>query len=67
MSYELAWEAKFFPKVKRPTLRNSHNVVSDSENNNVYLFGGRSKGGSNNHLYKISRTFELCFVFYLKH
>eukprot|EP01084_Bolivina_argentea_P314843 545363_1 len=51
---QLTWNELVYDKTYRPTLRNSHNVCSDSKHKHTYLFGGRSKGGCNNHLYILS-------------
>eukprot|EP01084_Bolivina_argentea_P298292 514020_1 len=51
---QLTWNELIYDKHYRPTLRNSHNVCSDSKKKHIYLFGGRSKGGCNNHLYTLS-------------
>ncbi|ETO24873.1 hypothetical protein RFI_12283 [Reticulomyxa filosa] len=51
---ELAWEEQIYDKFGRPTLRNSHAVASDTDSHSLYLFGGRSKGGTNNHLMVLS-------------
>eukprot|EP01083_Nonionella_stella_P101148 286366_1 len=51
---QLTWKELVYDKNNRPTLRNSHNVCSDSKHRHTYLFGGRSKGGCNNHLYVLS-------------
>ena len=53
-SIQLTWSEMVYDKNYRPTLRNSHNVCSDSKHKKMYLFGGRSKGGCNNHLYILS-------------
>jgi len=52
---QLTWNELVYDKNYRPTLRNSHNVCSDSKQRHMYLFGGRSKGGCNNHLYMLSQ------------
>ena len=52
---QLTWNELVYDKNYRPTLRNSHNVCSDSKSKHTYLFGGRSKGGCNNHLYILSQ------------
>ena len=54
VTMSVQWTEHIYEKQKRPTLRNSHNVCSDSKHKTVYLFGGRSKGGANNHLYSLS-------------
>lgn len=54
VNMSVQWSEQIYEKQKRPTLRNSHNVCSDSKHKNMYLFGGRSKGGANNHLYCLS-------------
>ena len=53
---QLAWHELVYEKSYRPTLRNSHNVCHDSKHRTLYLFGGRSKGGCNNHLYHLSQS-----------
>jgi len=53
---QLSWHELVYEKSHRPTLRNSHNVCHDSKHRNLYLFGGRSKGGCNNHLYHLSQS-----------
>ena len=50
-SVSLSWTESIYDKCDRPTLRNSHNVCTDTARSDLYLFGGRSKGGCNNHLY----------------
>lgn len=52
---QLGWHELVYEKSYRPTLRNSHNVCHDSKHRNLYLFGGRSKGGCNNHLYHLNQ------------
>lgn len=47
----LEWHSAQLPKSLKPTLRNSHNVVAVRDA--AYVFGGRSKGGSNNHLLEL--------------
>lgn len=39
-----------YSRYLKPTLRNSHSMCSNDDKSEVYIFGGRSKGGSNNHL-----------------
>lgn len=47
----LEWQSANLAKPLKPTLRNSHNVVSAGQSS--FVFGGRSKGGSNNHLLEL--------------
>jgi len=49
----LLWRKLELDKEQSPTVRNSHSVCSVGTHA-LYLFGGRSKGGTNNHLYKLS-------------
>jgi tRNA A-37 threonylcarbamoyl transferase component Bud32 len=49
----LLWRKLELSKEQSPTVRNSHSVCSVGTHA-LYLFGGRSKGGTNNHLYKLS-------------
>jgi len=50
----LIWQKLALTKEQSPSVRNSHSVCSAANNSALYLFGGRSKGGTNNHLYKLS-------------
>jgi len=52
---DLTWNSLELAKPQRPTLRNSHSLCSNN-NNELYLFGGRSRGGSNNHIYVITKS-----------
>jgi len=55
---QLGWECLNLAKPLKPSLRNSHNVVCTEGAGRLtpkaYIFGGRSKGGSNNHLLELN-------------
>jgi len=51
---ELTWRKLDLGIERSPTMRSNVCVCTTPKNSEMYLFGGRSSGGTNNHLYRMS-------------